>query len=231
MYDKSSQGKKLLQMTKESYLESDEPFQPTARQEVSLKEELPYDPELEPTKKRVIAYGIDRKTSNLQYHFQENKKIQFGSFFLNTPVIKSTMILSQLSLYDTNATNILSTQISYDPLILSMTQTKDRKNVYITNSISLNNNTLVETNSLLSNDIAYDWINYASTIGADYFYHSITNAERTYQLPMVNNQVIYPVSIVKPSGARFEVVEKGELPQFDANTTDEALLEESSSLL
>ncbi len=219
MYDKSPKGKKLLQLTKESYLESDEPFQPTTRQEVSLSEDLPYDPKLEPTEKRVIAYGIDRKTSNLQYHFEENKKIQFGSFFLNTPVIKSTMILSQLSLYDTNATNILSTQISYDPLILSMTQTKDRENVYIANSISVNNNTLVETNSLLSNDISYDWINYASTIGADYFYHSITNTERTYQLPMINNQVIYPVSIVKPSGARFEVVEKGELAQFDTNAT------------
>ncbi|WP_345974239.1 hypothetical protein [Sulfurimonas sp. HSL3-7] len=228
MYDKSPKGKKLLQMTKESYLGSDEPFQPTTRREASLTVDLPYDPELEPTKKQVIAYGIDRKTSNLQYHFENNKKIQFGSFFLNTPVIKSTMILSQLSLYDTNATNVLSTQISYDPLILSMTQTKDRNNFYIANSISVNNNTLVETNSLLSNDIAYDWINYASTIGADYFYHRITNAERTYPLPMINNQVIYPVSIVKPSGARFEVVEKGELPQLDSNATAEEPLEKLS---
>jgi hypothetical protein len=48
---------------------------------------------------------------------------------------------------------------------------------------------------------------------------------------MVNNQIIYPVSIVKPSGARFEVVEKGELPQFDTNATAEESLQESSSLL
>jgi hypothetical protein len=219
MHDKSGQGKKLLTMAKASYLESDEPFQPTSRFEVSLRENTEYLPKLEPTKKRVIAYGINRETSNLKYYFEDNKKIQFGSFFLNTPVIKSTMILSQLSLYETNTTNVLSTQINYDPLILSMTQTKDRDNLYIANSISFNNNTLVETNSLLSNDIAYDWINYASTVGADYFYHRITNSERTYPLPMVDNQVIYPVSIVRPSGSRFEVVEEGELPQPDANAT------------
>ena len=219
MYDKSEKGSKLSAMTQESYLQSDEPFQPTSREQVCLEKELPYEPELEPTERKVIAYGIDRKTSNLKYHFEENEKIQFGSFFLNTPVIKSTMILSQLSLYDTNTTNILSTQISYDPLILSMTQQQDRDKLYIANSISVNNNTLVETNSLLSNDIAYDWINYASTIGADYFYHSITDTERTYQLPIVNNQVIYPISIVRPSGSRFEVIEEGELPPGDANIT------------
>ncbi len=219
MYDKSNQGKKLLAMARESYLESDEPFQPTSRSEVSLRENVTYLADLEPKKKQVIAYGINRETSNLKYYFEDNQKIQFGSFFLNTPVIKSTMILSQLSLYETNTTNVLSTQINYDPLILSMTQTKDRDNLYIANSISLNNNTLVETNSLLSNDIAYDWINYASTVGADYFYHLITNSERTYQLPMVDNQIIYPVSIVRPTGSRFEVVEEGELPQPDANAT------------
>jgi len=219
MYDKSAQGKKLSAMTKESYLASKEPFQPTSREQVYLEKELPYEPKLEPRKRKVIAYGIDRKTSNLKYNFEDNKNIQFGSFFLNTPVIKSTMILSQLSLYDTNATNVLSTQISYDPLILSMTQKQDREGLYIANSISINDSTLVETNALLSNDIAYDWINYASTIGADFFFHRITDTQRTYPLPMVDNQVIYPISVVRPSGSRFEVVEEAEMPQFETNAT------------
>ncbi|MCJ7765396.1 MAG: hypothetical protein MUP09_05590 [Thiovulaceae bacterium] len=219
MYDQSSQGKKLLKMTQASYLENSEPFQPTSRSDVSLKNNRPYLSSLEPKRKRVIAYGINQKTTNLKYYFEENRKIQFGSFFLNTPLIKSTMILSQLSLYDTNATNTLSTQINYDPLILSMTQEKDRENLYIANSIGINNDTLVETNSLLSNDIVYDWINYASTVGADYFYHRISNSKRTYDLPMVDNQIIYPISIVQPSGSHFEVVEKGELPVIDVNTT------------
>lgn len=219
LYDKSAKGKKLFKQTKENYMANELPFKETSRKAVFEELEEEYDPSLEPKKKRVIAYGIDRKTTNLQWHFKENKKIQFGTFFLNTPVIKSTMIVSQLTTYDTNTTNILSTQINYDPLILSMTQKKDRDNMYIANSININNSTLIEANSLLSNDIVYDWINYASTIGADYFYHAITNTERTYQLPMVDNQILYPISIVKPSGTRFEVVEQGELPALDENGT------------
>lgn len=219
LYDKSSKGRKLYKQTTQNYMSSPEPFLETSRKALFEELEKEYDPELEPTKKRVIAYGIDRKTTNLQWHFKDNKKIQFGTFFLDTPVIKSTMIVSQLTTYDTNATNILSTQINYDPLILSMTQKKDRDNMYIANSINISNNTLVEANSLLSNDIVYDWINYASTVGADYFFHAITNTERTYKLPMVDNQVRYPVSIVTPAGTRFEVVESGELPELDENGT------------
>ena len=219
MYDKSAKGKKLYAQTKESYLDSNLTFKETSRKAVYKELDEEYDAKLEPRKKRVIAYGIDRKTTNLKWHLEENKKIQFGTFFLNTPVIKSTMILSQFTTYDTNATNVLSTQINYDPLVFSMTQKQDRNDMFIANSININNNTLVEANSLLSNDIVYDWINYASTVGADFFHHQITRTERTYQLPMINNQVLYPISIVKPSGSRFEVVEKGELPVLDENGT------------
>jgi hypothetical protein len=207
MYDQSAQGKKLMQMTQESYLSGSKPFQPTRRQELSAQEKVPYAPQLEPTKRDVIAYGIDQKTTSLKQYFQKNEKIQFGSFFLNTPLIKSTMILSQLSFYDIDVTNVLSTQINYDPLILSMTQMKDRNNLYIANSISVNYDSLVEANSLLNNDIVYDWINYASTIGADYFYYRMTHEERTYKLPMVDNQIIYPISIVQTSGSHFKVIE------------------------
>jgi SRSO17 transposase len=215
MYDKSAKGKKLYKQTKEVYMESELPFKETGRKEFFEELEEEYDPKLEPKKRKVIAYGIDRKTTNLKWHLEKNKKIQFGTFFLNTPVIKSTMIISQLTTYDTNVTNILSTQINYDPLMFSMTQKQDRDNMYIANSVNINNNILIEANSLLTNDIVYDWINYASTVGADYFYHAITHTERAYQLPMLDNQILYPISIVKPSGTRFEVVEEGETPVLD----------------
>lgn len=219
LYDKSRKGKRLYAQTKESYLDNDLPFQPTSREKVYKELDEKYDPRDEPTKKRVIAYGIDRKTSNMKWHLENNKKIQFGTFFLNTPVIKSTMIISQFTTYDTNTTSIFSTQINYDPLIFSMTQSQDRADMLIANSININNNTLIEANSLLSNDIVYDWINYATTIGADLFYNKITHQERTYPLPIVDNQVLYPISLVKPSGSRFEVVEKGVLPVLDENGT------------
>ena len=111
--------------------------------------------------------------------------------------------MSQLTLYDINVTNILSTQINYDPLILSITQAKDRNNMIIANSIEKNNNVLIEANMLLNNDIVYDWINYSTTVGSDYFFHLITHDKREYELAMQDNQIIYPISLVQPSYSRF----------------------------
>jgi hypothetical protein len=188
MYDQSAQGKKLLKMTEESYRQSGRPYKGEKEQEI-------------------ITYGIDKQTSNLAPYLESNEKIQSGSFFLNTPLVKSAMILSQLSYYNTDVTNILSTQINYDPLIISMTQKKDRENLYIANSVTVQDDPLVEANSMLSNDIVYDWINYASTVGADYFYHRITQEPRIYALPMIGNQISYPISIVKAYNAHFKVFE------------------------
>ncbi len=210
MYDVSSKGKKLLEMTKESYLENDKPFHISNRQQDAIETKVPYRADLEPQEKKVIAYGIDKTQSSLRQYFDKNEKIAYGSFFLNTPLIKSTMILSQLSLYEVAVTNVLSTQINYDPLVLSMTQTKDRNKLYIANSISIQNDTLVQANTLLSNDIVYDWINYASTIGVDLFYNQITGEKRLYELPLVENQVVYPVAIVQPAKSHFNLIDSGE---------------------
>lgn len=190
MYDKSHKGMRLLEMTKKSYLEQNKPNK----------------------NKKILTYAIDKKRSSLKTYFNENEEIQNGSFVLNTPLIKSTMILSQLSVYDVDSTNVLSTQINYDPLLLSMIQKNDQRNLYIANSISIQDDTLVQANAVLSNDIVYDWINYASTIGADYFYHRVTGEERIYQLPFVDNQIIYPIAIVQPSKSHFTVVRNGKLP-------------------
>jgi len=187
MYDQSAQGKKLLKMTEESYRQN-------AKLDNAAKEQ------------KIITYGIDKQTSNLAPYFQSNEKIQSGSFFLNTPLVKSAMILSQLSYYNTDVTNILSTQINYDPLIISMTQKKDREHLYIANSVTVQDDPLVEANAMLSNDIVYDWINYATTVGADYFYHMITQEPRLYELPIVGNQIDYPISIVKAYNAHFKPI-------------------------
>ncbi len=153
--------------------------------------------------KRVINYTISRRTTNLERYLKDNEDIVDGSFFINTPVIKTGMIMSQLTLYDTNRTNILSTQINYDPLILSMTQYIDREDMIIANSITEENNILIEANSLLHNDIVYDWINYSTTIGIDYFYKAITAEEREYKIPMQENQIIYDIELIQPGLSKF----------------------------
>jgi hypothetical protein len=152
---------------------------------------------------RVIKYSISRKTTNLERYLKKNRRITYASFFINTPVIKSAMILSQLTLYDTKPRNILSTQINYNPLILSMTQYGDRKKMIVANSIIEENDFVTETNSLLANDIKYDWINYATTVGTDYFYNQITGEERDYNIPLQNHQMVYQVELLKPGYSNF----------------------------
>jgi len=153
--------------------------------------------------KKVIKFFISRRTTNLESHLKENEKIKKGTFIINTPIVKSGMIMSQLTLYDVNATNILSTQINYNPLLLSMTQYNDRKDMVVANSITQHNNVLTQTNSLLGNDIVYDWINYATTIGVDYFFNQLTNEDKEYNIPLVENQMQYDVELLKPSLSRF----------------------------
>ena len=214
-YDKNTLGKKLTQITKEEYLYAfDEnitkdriPFYDEEGIELSQEEmneqNLTYS-----SKPKFVSYPIAKRTSNLQAQLDENMKIQEGSFLLNTPVVKSAMVMSQLTLYDVNASSVLSTQINYNPELLLLTQPKDRENMLIANSINYHNNIMIESNALLQNNIVYDWINYATTIGADYFYHLITSAHREYPQEMLNNQIEYPISIVKPTYSRFITVEE-----------------------
>lgn len=155
------------------------------------------------TEKKVINFKIAKRTTNLEEYLKDNEDIIEASFFVDTPIVKTGMIMSQLTLFETNATNVLSTQINYDPLILSMTQYKDRENMLIANSITEVNNILTETNSILGNDIVYDWINYATIIGVDYFFNLMTNIQREYNVELKDNQVEYKIDIVKPSYYRF----------------------------
>lgn len=153
--------------------------------------------------KKVIKFVVPRNVTNLETQLKENGSLSGGSAFINTPLIKTGMIMSQLTLYDTNMSNILSTQINYDPLLLSMTQYQDRKNMIVANSITKHHNIFIEANALLGNDIVYDWINYTTTVGVDYFFHQITSLKREYDIPIKQNQLLYDIELLQPSLTKF----------------------------
>lgn len=199
--DRSQIGKKLALYQENEFLHpvADMNDTSTYDNEVSVYAE---DENLS-QEKRVFIYFISKRTTNLEKYLKENEDILNASFFVNTPIIKTGMILSQLTLYDTNATNILSTQINYDPLLLSMTQYVDRKDMIVANSITQDNNVLIETNSLLGNDIVYDWINYTTTVGVDYFYSEITGEDREYDVNITDNQMLYDIELLRPGISRF----------------------------
>lgn len=181
-YDTSRLGEKLKDQTRDGYILRD------ANQS---------------TAKRTYSYGIDAKTSNLKRPLKTNRKLVEGTFFLNTPIVKTGMIMSQLTLYDVNASTILSTQINYDPLLFTITQYQDRKPMKIANSILIHNSVISEANTMLNNDIEYDWINYATTIGADMFHAKRRSGVREYPLKIEEAQIQYPIEIVWPGYSKF----------------------------
>ena len=229
--DKSQTGQKLARYEEEAfkYTTVIDDSEDNETQEVGLFDVFTEEPEKEIKTKQVlneenvvIKHSISRRTTNLEHYLKDKEEIINGSFFINTPIVKSGMIMSQLTLYDTNATNVLSTQINYDPLLLSMTQYIDRKEMIVANSITENNNVLIETNSLLGNDIVYDWINYTTTVGIDYFFNKITNEDRAYEIVVEDEQMIYDIELLQPSLSRFiEYVSS-----VEDNVTIDELIEE-----
>jgi len=232
--DKSTTGKKLAIYQKEQFLhpkkeiiknnsssssffsDAISAFTQNDTEDIVIEEEIDKD---------AISYFVSKRTTNLEYYLKDKEEVFYASFFINTPIIKSAMIMSQLTLYDINAINILSTQINYDPLLLSMTQYRDRKDMVVANSVTEHNNVLIETNVLLGNDIVYDWINYATTIGVDYFYSLITAEERTYKTKIQDNQVIYDIELLQPSYSKFKkYVRPYREPRIEE---EEVLLEEA----
>jgi len=213
---KSNTGKKLAMYQEEAFKALD--INETNSSTDNMQEE-----------KHIYKYFISRRTTNMEHYLKENEKITEGSFILNTPIVKSGMIMSQLTLYDVNATNVLSTQINYDPLLLSMTQYADRKNMVVANSITEHNNILIEANALLANDIMYDWINYTTTVGIDYFFSLLTNEDREYNIELQENQMHYMIELLQPSFSKFIPYIHIDRVQEEDEKTQEVLLSKKIS--
>uniref|UniRef100_UPI004047BF76 hypothetical protein n=1 Tax=Aliarcobacter sp. TaxID=2321116 RepID=UPI004047BF76 len=62
-------------------------------------------------------------------------RLNNSTLFLNTDIVKSSLILSQLTVYEINPKIIFSTQLNYDPMLMILTQDRDRKKLVIANSI------------------------------------------------------------------------------------------------
>ncbi len=148
-----------------------------------------------------IVYSKEIKNikTNFSYMLKNNKKLKDASIFLNMPVVKSALIASQLSRYKVPIKNILSTQVNYSPLLLSLTQYQDRENFYIANSIGKLPFTLEDTASLLGSNPRYNWIDYSSIVGIDYIFSTflLSQSARVSLEEFYDNQVYYQTTIVK----------------------------------
>ncbi|RUM66902.1 MAG: hypothetical protein DSZ06_02350 [Sulfurospirillum sp.] len=156
-----------------------------------------------------ISYEVMIRSAkvNLKPYLKNNHKLENSSIFLNMPIVKTSLIASQLSVYDVNYANLLLTQIAYNPLIFTLTQSKDRKKMYIANSIGRNNFKLKDINLLFGTNIDFAWVNYSTLLGVDHFFSQyIYKAAPLLNYRMTNNQIAYHVDILKPTTSSFKKV-------------------------
>jgi hypothetical protein len=160
-----------------------------------------------------ISYEMQIRNAkvNLAKYLKNNHKLDNASIFLNMPIVKTSLLASQLNVYDSKYKNLLLTQIAYNPLIFTLTQKKDREKMYIANSIGESEFNLKDINLILGTNIDYSWVNYSTLFGIDYFYTNFIYDSRRkgFKEEMVNNQVSYKIELLKPSTSSFVKIRSG----------------------
>jgi hypothetical protein len=154
--------------------------------------------------KNFSTYSVDIKGSNIVKHLARPAVFAKKSVVIHLPIVKTSMLLSQMTFAGAHEKNILSTQINYDPALLTLTQYPDRKNMIIANSIIEHIPSIYEANALMNNDLSFDWINYTTSVGADYLIASLAGHDRAYSMPLVDHQIIYPIELMRPKESGFE---------------------------
>ena len=149
---------------------------------------------------------VESSKANFRAMFKGNSSLNNASLYLNTPLVTSSLIASQLRANDIRPYALLSTQINYNPLILTLTQYEDRDEMIIANSIQKAPAALEEINAMFGHDIVYDWVNYSTSIGADYLCQQFFDGKvaRSLKEGIVNNQVVYNTSLYQPGRNEFK---------------------------
>ena len=137
--------------------------------------------------------------------FFRRAKVDNASIFLNTPLVKSAILSSQMRANEVAPYMLLSTQIGYNPTLLSLTQPEDRAHLLIANSIANEDLELSYLNEMLGHSVDYNWVAYATNVGLDYFYTQMMNtkSKRLFSEPMQDNQILYTIRIMKALEANF----------------------------
>ena len=147
---------------------------------------------------------VDDNNGRYKKFLYNNKKLNNSVIILNTPIVKSSILLSAISASQLHIAKIVSTQLNYTPLLFSLTQKQDRKKLVIANSIGKIPDDLQEYNELIGNNILYSWVNYSSIIGVEYLLTG--NIDFFNDLAIEENQIIYPVNLYKVGDNSFELI-------------------------
>lgn len=148
-----------------------------------------------------IVKEVQRKRNNYKKLIND-ERLTGRMIMLNTPIVKSAIIMSQLTAFEIEPTIILSTQLNYKPGLISLTQYRDRKNFYVVNSIAKIESFLEDYISLLGADVSYNWVDYSSLVGVNYLLKQ--NDSDVISTQIIDNQAQYEPKLYRSTSYGFE---------------------------
>ncbi len=164
--------------------------------------------------------SIVGKDINLNDTLSKKSKFDDASIFLNIPVVKASLVATQMRDFEIKPYALLSTQINFLPNIFNAIAQRDRQNLFIANSLNPINDLFLGLGDLFDVDFRYSQIGYSSAFGAEYIYTNFIDksANRIFTERVENSQVLYGVKIYNAKGDHFD----------EAN--QEILLDQNSSM-
>ncbi|WP_258033049.1 hypothetical protein, partial [Campylobacter concisus] len=164
--------------------------------------------------------SIVGKDINLNDTLSKKSKFDDASIFLNIPIVKASLVATQMRGFEIKPYTLLSTQINFLPNIFNAIAQRDRQNLFIANSLSPVNDLFLGLGDLFDVDFRYSQIGYSSAFGTEYIYTNFIDksADRIFTERVENSQVLYGVKIYNAKGDHFD----------EAN--QEILLDQNSSM-
>ncbi|RAX51786.1 hypothetical protein CCY99_08275 [Helicobacter sp. 16-1353] len=159
----------------------------------------------------------NRIAANFSQNLEREEMFLAGSnVFLNTPVVKSGLLLSQIGISSEKPNNILSTQVNFNPALLSLIRGNDTSNILIVSSIGDTNQKLIEYGLLLTSDMKYDWVNYSTALGVDLFLSNMSqDIEKYFVESFDKNQAIYNISLYRIHNGIFVKLDEDEIKKVE----------------
>ena len=148
--------------------------------------------------------NLRKEISNDEKNFKNivnDSRLKNSSLFLNTDLVKSSLILSQMTVYEINPNTILATQILFDPMLMVLTQERDRQNLIIANSIGNVDSKLKDEIATVGGNITFEWVDYSTLVGTNYLFSNGNSSLISTKIE--NNQAVYTPRLFKSTDIGF----------------------------
>ncbi|SMC09906.1 hypothetical protein [Nitratiruptor tergarcus] len=149
-------------------------------------------------------YAVDNSYANLKNILKDNEELNSSAVLFNTPLITTSLTLSQMRLYDIVPAKKLSTQINFSPKLFKLTQPKDRSNLFIAAISSSIPKDIDALNALFEQDLFYEWLNYVTLCGIDAFLAEHGEKTRVCKENFLDNQLQLHTTIFVTQPFSFE---------------------------